>query len=793
MRPERLELEGFTAFRDRVEIDFSDADLFVLVGPTGSGKSSIIDALIFALYGSIPRLRKGRVEPIISLGAQRARIRFQFSVDGTSYSATRVVQRNAKGGASTNEARLEGGPEDVVGAAELTDAIERLLGLSYEHFTKSVVLPQGKFASFLLDGSTERQALLRELLDLGRFTRVRDLAVQRAQSSEVRAEALRESLVKLESVTPEAIDALEARVEKLAEALEWCASERSRLVLARAELGEAEREKQRIARLAESLADVAEPSGLQELDAALNAAATERESVSQRLAETSAALEQASAAAASAGDPAEIAGLIALVEQHEKLTSRIADGVRQTSELEAALAQAAEEEQKLEVEAENARKRIMEFRTEHAAHVLRSSAAAGDPCPVCKRVLAAEHLIDDDTPVSLDEAESSAVAAADAASSARERRISVRTRLEQFSGQLARLRTEREEISDRLGERTRPQLEATQAELIEARRRQETATKSVTQAREAMSAVDKQIDSIAEDAARFWSELDRHRMAVTDLNPPEVARKDLGAEWSAFLAWRDAQLSDVTSRLEAIAARLEAQSAAIDTITDAIEARVVAAGVDFDPGTDPYEQALVARATTTERLERMRTDLEHKIEHAAALEGYEGDAVVARALAGHLKVNGFERWLIEEVVHDLVIHANQRLEQLSGGAYALAVDKSDFVIIDRLNADERRAPETLSGGETFVVSLALALSLADQMAAISMSGTARLESVFLDEGFGTLDAETLDTVAAVIHELGADGRTVGLITHVPELAHQIPVRFEVSKQAGSARVERVEI
>ena len=79
-----------------------------------------------------------------------------------------------------------------------------------------------------------------------------------------------------------------------------------------------------------------------------------------------------------------------------------------------------------------------------------------------------------------------------------------------------------------------------------------------------------------------------------------------------------------------------------------------------------------------------------------------------------------------------------------------------------------------------VLSLALGLS---QMA----SRNVRVDSLFLDEGFGTLDSETLDTVAAVIHELGADGRTVGLITHVSELAQQIPVRFEVSKQSGSAR------
>ncbi len=168
MRPERLELEGFTAFRDRVVIDFSDAELFALVGPTGSGKSSIVDAITFALYGSVPRLRKGRVEPIVSLGAERARVRFDFSVGEHSYTAARVVHRT-KTGATTAEARLEGGPVDVVGAVELTEAVERLLGLSYEHFIKCVVLPQGEFASFLLDGPKGRQALLRELLDLGRF------------------------------------------------------------------------------------------------------------------------------------------------------------------------------------------------------------------------------------------------------------------------------------------------------------------------------------------------------------------------------------------------------------------------------------------------------------------------------------------------------------------------------------------------------------------------------------------------------------------------------------------------
>jgi exonuclease SbcC len=133
------------------------------------------------------------------------------------------------------------------------------------------------------------------------------------------------------------------------------------------------------------------------------------------------------------------------------------------------------------------------------------------------------------------------------------------------------------------------------------------------------------------------------------------------------------------------------------------------------------------------------------------------------------------------------------LGELADGAYSLEVFKRDFQVIDHRNANEARLVKTLSGGETFLVSLALALSLAEQLASMSVHGGGRLESVFLDEGFGTLDVETLDTVAHVIQELGARGRTVGIVTHVRELAEQVPVRFEVRKEFGTATVERVEL
>jgi len=174
MRPKRLEIEGFTAFRERTVIEFDDTDLFVLVGPTGSGKSSVIDAMIFALYGSVPRYHNANlVAPAISQGRNEARVRLDFSLAETEYSAVRIVRRTQTG-ATTKEARLECAGEVVAGdAGSLTEHIERILGLTFTQFTTCVVLPQGEFARFLNDKPSDRQDLLVKLLGLGLYDRIR--------------------------------------------------------------------------------------------------------------------------------------------------------------------------------------------------------------------------------------------------------------------------------------------------------------------------------------------------------------------------------------------------------------------------------------------------------------------------------------------------------------------------------------------------------------------------------------------------------------------------------------------
>jgi exonuclease SbcC len=167
-------------------------------------------------------------------------------------------------------------------------------------------------------------------------------------------------------------------------------------------------------------------------------------------------------------------------------------------------------------------------------------------------------------------------------------------------------------------------------------------------------------------------------------------------------------------------------------------------------------------------------------------------AEVADKLGNLLRADGFERWLMNAALEQLVDAAADRLSELSGGQYSLELDESSFAVRDHANADELRSARTLSGGETFLASLSLALALAEATAELAPEGAPKIESIFLDEGFGTLDADTLDTVATSIEELAASGRLVGIVTHIHELADRMPVRFEVTKIGGTSTVRRIE-
>jgi len=161
---------------------------------------------------------------------------------------------------------------------------------------------------------------------------------------------------------------------------------------------------------------------------------------------------------------------------------------------------------------------------------------------------------------------------------------------------------------------------------------------------------------------------------------------------------------------------------------------------------------------------------------------------LAADLASLLRVTKFPNYIRERALRLLAQDGSRQLSDISGGRYEFAVEGQEFLVVDGWNAAEKRSVKTLSGGETFLASLALALALAEHLPGFGAGAHAHtLESLFIDEGFSNLDAETLDIVANALEAIGQGGnRLVGVVTHLPALAERMPARITVHKsQSGS--------
>ena len=196
------------------------------------------------------------------------------------------------------------------------------------------------------------------------------------------------------------------------------------------------------------------------------------------------------------------------------------------------------------------------------------------------------------------------------------------------------------------------------------------------------------------------------------------------------------------------------------------------------------ENSLQARA----RAERDLEDLQQRHIRWMELEGQRsGHAALQDRLSKLqtvLRGNAFVEYIAEEQLMQVCQAASQRLRFLSKQRYALEVDSGGgFVIRDDGNGGVRRPVSTLSGGETFLTSLSLALALSAQ---IQLRGQYPLQFFFLDEGFGTLDPDLLDTVITSLERLHNDQLSVGIISHVPELRARLPRKLIVvpAEQGG---------
>ena len=181
MIPVELRLRGLHRFREEQVLDFARVlghGVFGIFGPTGSGKSTVLDAVTLALYGSVERARGG-LQGILNQGEDRLEVDFTFDLVGTAGPRRYRVQRSyARAGGDalrTAKCRLsattaDGGVEvQADKERDLTHRIVDLLGLTVEDFTRAVVLPQGRFAEFLRLGGVERRRMLQRLFDLERY------------------------------------------------------------------------------------------------------------------------------------------------------------------------------------------------------------------------------------------------------------------------------------------------------------------------------------------------------------------------------------------------------------------------------------------------------------------------------------------------------------------------------------------------------------------------------------------------------------------------------------------------
>ena len=157
-----------------------------------------------------------------------------------------------------------------------------------------------------------------------------------------------------------------------------------------------------------------------------------------------------------------------------------------------------------------------------------------------------------------------------------------------------------------------------------------------------------------------------------------------------------------------------------------------------------------------------------------------------KTLQETIPANTLRDFALETMFKQMGNLANEQLRYLTSDRYELKVETiGDLSVVDRWNANEERPVETLSGGESFLTSLALALALSELI-----SGRSQLNSLFLDEGFGTLDTETLDIAIAALEGLRMQGRSIFLISHIQELTRRLPVKIQVNKKgSGSSSVE----
>ncbi|MCR2783688.1 MULTISPECIES: SMC family ATPase [unclassified Microbacterium] len=293
----------------------------------------------------------------------------------------------------------------------------------------------------------------------------------------------------------------------------------------------------------------------------------------------------------------------------------------------------------------------------------------------------------------------------------------------------------------------------------------------------------------AEDLTAAVAERDAHLAASVFADPADAtaALRDAGAvrELADRIGTHDTALA--ATRQRALELELELAGSTDEPVDLAASAAAVAAA-------DAARAAAIAAERDAQNVAARLRDLVVQTDAAyAAVAAHAEEAEAVRRLAdtvagrapNTMKMD-LETFVLAAELEEIVAAANVRLEEMSSGRYTLhhsdaraARGAASGLGIDVLDAHtgQLRPPQSLSGGETFLASLALALGLAEVVTA--RAGGMRLDTLFIDEGFGSLDADTLELAMRTLDELRAGGRTVGVISHVEAMKEQLPAQLLV--------------
>ena len=832
MRIERIAIRGLASLRDPQPIidltapEFVGAGLIAVTGPTGAGKSTVFDAVCLPLFDATPRLVGRGADPreLLSRGAASARVEIVLRLDDgsrllASWSANRARDR-LDGTLQPSQLEIRDAATGAVLAAGKRDVlalVQDRLGLSFDQFRAVAMLSQGEFARFIHDPPAEKAGLLEKLTGtqlyaaLSRRAHQRHARLQRELAThEARlggiivldagvAEAHAGEITSLGVVIADAGAELVALRQDLAR---WQALDAAVALVCRATQASAVAAAALPAAEANATATVLACGaavarlalGIAEAEQAAVAAENELRLADERLA---AAGDVASlAASAERGEQAAV-----LAEQEVRdgpalatIAAQAASAASAAAEATAVLAAAgaAHARQREARDALVQAARIAAFR-----HLLKD----GEPCPLCG---ATGHpgTVHDAGLLGSAETLLAGLAAAETEALRRHAQaIEAHRRLSTAHAAAASAATARRAAWERLRAQ-QPGLpeapgdaEALRAEVASLRQR-------LTACAAALAARDRAVHT-HRAAERRLAGLRLALAPHRDL--PAAAPGAVTADAAA------AHLPELARRHAAAATALrEAQEAVERTgqaLADAVAAE--AAARQELPGDQADAAALTGRIATIEAaraaaLER-RATLQAALDADAAARRSQAEGVAARellltamrpwadldAMIGHSDGERFRQVAQALVLDQLLVLANRRLVAIAP-RYALARLRPDsdphslaLAVLDHDQADECRPVATLSGGETFLASLALALALADLK-----RGRLRLGTLFIDEGFAALDADTLDQAMGVLERLQAEqGTQILLISHVgamqERIRHQIRV---VPLGAGVSRL-----